>query len=272
MFSLYHKSNNLWYGRFSVFPEDKVVHAVSTRFGGASRAPFDGLNLALHVGDSCRDVIENRRLFCVGLGLDAAKMTTCRQVHGSKIACVTDKNVGAGAVLLDDTIEDTDALITNLPHTPLTLFFADCTPIMIYDRVNHAVGAAHGGWRGTAGEISLHTLELMREKFGTNPADCLASVGPAIGVCCYEIGDEVAEIFRRIYNKDSDLILKWDEKAKKYHLDLQTANVLTLQKAGLEAKYIDTADTCTSCNSRIFFSYRADGGKTGRIACTIALK
>lgn len=272
MFSLYHTADNLWYGRFSVFPQDKVIHAVSTRFCGVSSAPFDGLNLALHVGDNETAVLKNRRLFSAGLGLEPSYITTCQQVHGNKVACITKENIGAGAFSLNDTIKDTDALITNLQGAALTLFFADCTPIMLYDPVHHAVGAAHGGWRGTAGEISLHTLEMMHEQFGTNPADCLASVGPNIGPCCYEIGDEVAQIFKNLYEKDSSLILRRDETSQKYHLDLQKANVLTLQKAGLKAQNIDTADTCTACNSGIFFSYRADRGKTGRIACIIALK
>ena len=272
MFFLYHNTDNLWYGKFSVFPEDKVIHAVSTRFGGTSQAPFDRLNLALHVDDKEADVLKNRRLFTKGLGLEPSYITTCQQVHGNKIACITAENIGAGASSLSDTIKDVDALVTNLLNAALTLFFADCTPIMLYDPVHHAIAAAHGGWRGTAGEISLHTLEMMHEKFGTQPADCLASVGPNIGPCCYEIGDDVAQIFKNLYKENDSLILQRDKTTQKYHLNLQKANVLTLQKAGLKIQNIDTADTCTACNSKIFFSYRADKGTTGRIACIIALK
>lgn len=272
MFSLYHASNNLWYGRFSVFPKNKVIHAISTRFNGVSIPPFDGLNLALHVGDNPQQVVENRCLFCTGLGLDPKQITTCQQIHGNRIVYITKEKIGAGSVSLADTIKDTDALITDLPNVALTLFFADCTPIMIYDPVQNAIGAAHGGWRGTVGEISLHMIEMMQKKFNTNPTDCIASIGPAIGTCCYEIGDEVADKFKQLYKKDSNLILKRDKTTRKYHLNLQKANALTLQKAGLTAQNIDTADICTACNSKVFFSYRADGRKTGRIACLIALK
>lgn len=272
MFSLYHNSNNLWYGKFSIFPEDKVIHAVSTRFGGNSQAPFDGLNLALHVNDNKADVLENRRLFCTGLNLKPSCMTTCQQVHGNKVTCVTESQIGAGALSFENTIANTDTLITNLSNVALTLFFADCTPIMIYDPTHHAIGIAHGGWRGTASEISLHTLDMMNKQFNTNPIDCLASVGPTIGFCCYEIGEDVAEIFKNLYKQNSHLILNQDDTTQKYHLDLQKANVLTLQKAGLKADNIDTANICTACNSKIFFSYRADKGKTGRIACSITLK
>ena len=86
MFKLIHAQNNLWYGQFSIFPQDKVIHAISTRFNGHSKAPFDGLNLALHVNDNPDDVIANRQLFCKGLNLDSHKMTTCKQVHGNKVA------------------------------------------------------------------------------------------------------------------------------------------------------------------------------------------
>ena len=272
MFSLEHADNNLWYGKFSVFPEDKVIHAVSTRFGGVSKAPFKSLDLALHVGDEAKSVAENRRRFCQGLGLDAARMTTCQQVHGNNIACITQAEIGAGAYTLENTVQDTDALITNLPGVPLTLFFADCTPIMIYDPVNNAVGIAHGGWRGTAGAIAFHTVKAMAQAFGTNPRDCLASVGPSIGPCCYEIGDEVAQQFEKVFLDASELILHRDEASGKYHLDLWLANALMLQRAGVQMCNIDMADTCTSCNSEVFFSYRADHGKTGRIAALIALK
>lgn len=272
MFSLKHGDNNLWYGTFSVFPPDRVINAVSTRFNGVSKPPFDGLNLALHVGDEEKCVLENRRLFCEGLGLDAAKMTTCRQVHGNNIACITADDIGAGAFSLSDTVPDTDALITNVKNVPLTLFFADCTPIMIYDPDTHAIGVAHGGWRGTVAAIAFHTVKAMAQAFGTQPHRCLASIGPSIGPCCYEIGDEVAEQFKKVFLDAADLILRRDEQTGRQHLDLWQANALMLHRAGLRAENIDMADTCTCCSSDVFFSYRADGGKTGRIAALMALK
>lgn len=153
MFKLIHAQNNLWYGQFSIFPQDKVIHAISTRFNGHSKTPFDGLNLALHVNDNPDDVIANRQLFCEGLNLDSHKITTCKQVHSNKVACITEENIGSGAISFANSIDDTDALITNLKNVPLTLFFADCTPIMIYDPKNNAIGVAHGGWRGTVAKL-----------------------------------------------------------------------------------------------------------------------
>lgn len=272
MFYLEHKANNLWYGKFSIFPEDKVIHGISTRFNGVSKAPNTSLNLALHVQDNPEDVLVNRQKFCEGLGLDAGKMTTCEQVHGNHIELVTEENIGAGATSFANTIKGTDALITSLHQVPITLFFADCTPIMIYDTVKNIIAVAHGGWRGTAGQISYFVIKEMQQKFHTKPKDCVASIGPSIGACCYEIGDEVAEVFKRVFKDEADCILSRNQKSHKYHLDLWTANALTLIKACIPKENIDMANTCTCCNSNIFFSYRADHGKTGRIAALMALK
>ena len=272
MFKLIHGQNNLWYGKFSIFPESKVTHAISTRFNGYSKGDFNSLNLALHVNDDPLQVQKKRQKFCAGLNIDFSNMTTCQQVHGNNIVLVNELNKGSGAVNFDDTIPDADALITNKPNIALTLFFADCTPIMIYDPINHAIGVAHAGWRGTVGQIAKKTVEKMQENYQTDPKDCLASIGPAIGKCCYEIGDEVADKFKAIFAQDSAQILKYHQNKQKYHLDLWKANALMLEKAGLLPSNIDMANTCTCCNHDVFFSYRADSGKTGRIACILALK
>ena len=112
----------------------------------------------------------------------------------------------------------------------------------------------------------------MTKHYHTNPSDCLASIGPSIGACCYEIGDEVVAKFNEVFQNDSDKILHFNQDSKKYHLDLWQANAITLQRAGVLADNIDMANTCTACNKDVFFSYRADNGKTGRIASIISLR
>ena len=273
MLKLVHAKNNLWYGKFDIFPENKVIHAISTRFNGYSKAPFNGLNLALHVQDNNDDVLNNRKLFCEGLNLDYAKMTTCQQIHSNKIVCVTKDKIGKGNNDFSDTIIDTNALITNIKQVPLTLFFADCTPVMIYDPIHEAIGIAHAGWRGTALEIASKTVEMMMDKYNTNPSDCMASVGPTIGRCCYEVGEEVVEKFKAMFKteKEQAKILDFHEEKQKYHLDLMMINSLILQRVGLKKENIDLANICTACNRDVFFSYRADNGKTGRIAAIISL-
>ena len=105
-------------------------------------------DVALHVGDEAELVNANRRQFAAALGVDAARFTTCAQVHGSKVVCVTEGLIGSGAVDFADTIADTDALITDLQNVPLLLFYADCVPVLLADTETGAVGLAHAGWRG----------------------------------------------------------------------------------------------------------------------------
>lgn len=269
---LLHKDDNgvERYGTFSVFPEDTVIHAISARFGGVSQAPYDSMNLALHVGDDAADVIENRRRFLDMLGLDFNRLTTPEQVHGDHIVRVGDVETGRGRFSYADAISATDALMTDVPGVPLMLCFADCTPILLFDPVHRAAAVAHGGWKGTVRSIAAKTVRAMADAFGTRPEDCLAAIGPAIGPCCYEVGGEVAEEFRKAFPQFADEIII--EKDGKIHLDLWNINRLQLEEAGILPAHVDVAGVCTSCHARTFFSYRAEGPATGRIAAVMAVK
>ena len=258
------------YGTFSIFPQGLVVHAVSTRFGGVSKPPYDSMNLALHVGDKETDVVENRRRFLGWLGLDFARLTTPEQVHGDTIVCVSEAEAGCGRLSYADSIPATDALMTDVPGIPLMLCFADCTPILLFDPVRRAAAIAHGGWKGTVRSIAAKTVRAMAEAFGTRPEDCLAGIGPSIGACCYEVGDDVAGKFREAFPQFADEIVS--EHNGVIHLDLWKTNRLQLEEAGLLPDHIDTAGVCTACHARTFFSYRAEGPTTGRIAAGMAIK
>lgn len=272
-FSLvYGGKSNLWLGKFDIFPQDKFIHAVSTRHGGFSTADFSSLNLGLHVDDDAGMVWQNRAAFFDGLGLYAGTMVTCQQVHGTNIAKVGKIDRGRGAKVYADAIPDTDALITNEPNVPLLLFFADCTPILIADPVKRAIGVAHGGWKGTVGGIAMKTVEAMRIAYGCNPANMLAVVGPAIGPCCYEVGKEVVDKFKDAFPEMVDEIFSDGSADGKAKLNLWRCNELQLIKSGLEAKNVQSANVCTSCNNQQFFSYRADKGKTGRIGAVLCIK
>ena len=266
--------NNLWHGKFSTFPDDIVTHAVSTRQGGVSHAPFDGLNLALHVGDKAENVIANRKKFAQSLGFDIADIVTPNQVHGEKIFRVDELYRGRGSTNYADSIPETDALITDVPKLPLMLCFADCVPIFFVDVDNRAIGLAHGGWRGTFKKIAAKTLLKMSDEFGTRPENCLIGIAPSIGACCYEVGGEVVSKCKEIFPANVDELLT--ERDGKIFLDLWRANVVQLLEVGALAENIDVAGECTCCNDGWYFSYRAAHQKnldrTGRIAAFIALK
>ena len=257
------------YGTFSIFPA-AVVHAVSTRHGGVSVPPYDSMNLALHVGDDAADVVENRRRFLGLLGLDFERLTTPEQVHGDNIVRVGEAEAGRGRLSYADAIPETDALMTDVPGIPLMLCFADCTPILLFDPVHRAAAIAHGGWKGTVRSIAAKTVRAMGDAYGTRPEDCFAGIGPAIGPCCYEVGGEVAEEFRKEFPQFAEDILS--EENGKIRLDLWQANRLQLEDAGLLPEHIDVAGVCTSCHARTFYSYRAEGPTIGRIAAVMAIR
>ena len=266
---LEHKEKNVWHGKFSIFPEDIVTHAISGRLGGVSKKPYYSLNLAFHVGDDAEAVRDNRQIFAHSLLLNAKDIVSPKQVHGTTVMRVGAEHRGLGAKDYESAIDDVDALITNEANVPLLLCFADCAPILIVDPKNRAVGAAHAGWKGTAGKIAEKTILAMKEAFGTNAEDCLAGIGPSISKEAYEIGEDVAKVFRENFS-DSDKFLSAEDG--KYHLDLWEANREILLAAGVRAKNIDVAKACTYGENSWYFSYRAEKGVTGRIGALIALK
>ncbi|MBR0285336.1 MAG: peptidoglycan editing factor PgeF [Selenomonadaceae bacterium] len=270
-FFLKHMADNLWHGKFGLFPEDIVSHAVSTRMGGVSKAPYSSLNLGLHVGDSAEDVRRNREIFANSLNFKAEDIVTPEQVHGTEVLRVTEELKGRGSRDYGDAIPGTDALITDVPGIPLLLCFADCTPILFVDPEHHAIGIAHGGWKGTVKQIARKTLEAMEREFGTEPEKCLAGIGPSIGPCCYEVGEDVQTACREAFPEDWQRLLA-GQKNGKPHFDLWEANRLQLLQAGMEASNIDCAAECTCCRHGWYFSYRADGGTTGRIGAMIGLR
>ena len=265
---------NLFHGKFTTFPDDLVTHAVSTRIGGVSQSPFDSLNLALHVGDVAENVLANRKKFAQSLGFKLEDIVTPNQIHGEKIFRVEEIHRGRGSQNYNNSIPETDALITDVKNLPLMLCFADCVPIFFVDVENCAVGLAHGGWKGTLNKIAAKTFLAMRENFGTTAENCLIGIGPSIGACCYEVGGNVVEACAEVFpNNIDELIIKRDDKI---FLDLWVANKVQLMEMGLPEKNIDVAGECTCCNSNFYFSYRAARQKnlneTGRIAALIALK
>lgn len=255
--------NNIWFGSFAAFTELGFGNAFSCRLHGESSLVPGGFNLALHVSDDAGMVLANRRQYAAALGVDAAKFTTCEQVHGDCAAVVDAALVGKGALAYADAVKGTDALVTDLPDVPLLLFFADCVPIIFADPVTGSIGLAHAGWRGTVADIAQKTVFKMQEAFGAKPQNIIAGIGPCIGKCCYEVDDTV-------YSAGQKHAACFTKKANgKYMADLQEWNRQSLLEAGVLPQHIYNAAVCTECNKALFFSYRAESGKTGRMGVTI---
>ncbi|PWU06187.1 MAG: peptidoglycan editing factor PgeF [Terriglobia bacterium] len=168
-------------------------------------------------------------------------LTTLKQVHSTTCVFAAGRTgqLGQG-----------DALLENTPGCPVAVKTADCLPILLVDEQNRAVAAVHAGWRGTVGQIVLHSVDAMRRQFGSKPAELCAAIGPGIGVCCYEVGPEVAQHFG---------------KQGRTHVDLTEANREQLRDAGLAANRIYSAGLCTKCLADEFHSYRRDKEAAGRM-------
>jgi YfiH family protein len=266
--------NGIWYGIFGHLQEQGLIHGISTRLGGVSLDPYNSLNLGIGTKDDKEAIWENRQLFCQALNLDAEDAVTAFQVHGDNIHIVNENDVGKKDMFYHTVLQDTDALITNVPGIPLMLFFADCAPVIIYDPVNSAVGICHAGWKGTMLNIAAKTLSLMQQEYGTNPDDALAAIGPSIGQCCYEVDRLVIESLEKSFPHPlpPNIFAKMAvPQNSRWMLNLPHTNKIKLKDSGIREKNIVISSVCTSCNTSLFFSHRAENGLTGRIGAVVCL-
>jgi YfiH family protein len=258
---LYRQGNNgLVTYRFESLAAEGLVHEVFTRLGGVSLSPFATLNVGHTVGDSPAAVAENHARIYHHLGLIAGGVVSAHQVHGNRVAVVAAAAAG-------QLFPNTDGLVTNSPGIAFLLRFADCQPILLYDPVRHALALVHAGWRGVAQGIARRAVETMQEAFGTRPTDLIAGLGPAIGPCCYTVGDDVAAAMGYALPAWSKVMHAAEEG---WRFDLPAANAQQLAAAGVQR--IEQAGLCTACHNDEFFSHRADHGQTGRFAVVAALE
>lgn len=243
-----------------------VVHGVSTRRGGISRRPFASLNAGLHVGDLQEDVLCNRAILLKALGFGLNESVCAEQVHGAKVEEVTLDDVGKGAFRYETAVPGADGLITSARRVVLMGYFADCVPILIADRQGRWVGLGHAGWRGTLEGVASNLVEALRTR-GVPVSDMYVALGPAIGVCCYEVSEDLAHRFVESFGPQ---VVKRSATGSPV-LDLVAANVHALQREGLGIKQIQMAQECTACHTDRFFSHRKEGPTTGRMAAVVAL-
>lgn len=236
------------------------IQGVFTRQGGVSRGPWRGLNVGYTVGDEPRAVEVNHDHICRALDIRREAITTAQQVHGARVAQVRAEDRGA-------TFPAADGLITDVPGVVLMFCFADCVPLLLFDPHRPAVGLAHAGWRGTLAGIASRMAGAMQAAFGSRPEELIAGIGPAIGPCCYQVGQRLAHQVREWLPQWPDLI-RWQDGIP--HFDLWRTNRRQLEAAGVRS--IAMAQYCTACHVDEFFSHRAEGGRTGRFAALIGLK
>lgn len=251
----------------SALAELGVLVAFSERSGGESHPPFRSLNLAGHVGDDPSAVDENRLLLLDALGISEtrSRLVTAQQVHGEEMAVVGEADAGRGAYAASgrSAVAGTDALVTKTQALPLLMCFADCVPVVLV-APGPVVAVIHAGWRGALSRLPGKTVEVVTAEAGCEESDVLAYIGPHIGACCYEVGEEILSQFCNAFGTVA--------RAKSGGLDLEAVVRRSLSDSGVVPWRITSLGVCTAEATERFFSYRAEGGTTGRhgaLACVL---
>lgn len=249
-----------------------VVNGFSTRMGGASKGKFATMNFSYSRQDDPADVLENFTRMARALEVDRDQMVVSYQTHTVNVRRITREDAGKG-VIKDRDYKDVDGLITNVPGLTLVTFYADCVPLYLVDRTNHAIGLSHSGWRGTVKRMGQVTIDAMKENFGTKPEDLTVCIGPSICMDCFEVGEEVVEEFKAAFDsRYHDTLYRANGKPGKYQLDLWKANEIIFREAGVPAENIHTTNICTMCNSDYLFSHRRVGEERGNLAAFLGLR
>ena len=247
---------------------DDLPHCFSTRRGGVSTGCRASLSLRLP-GDDPENVEENFRILGAAVGFRPEQTVFAQQMHGDVIRPVTRETCGTGLYRPGDM--DCDALFTRTPGVALTVFSADCCPILLHCTASGTIAAVHAGWRGTALGIVKKTVAAMQEACGAVPAEIHAAIGPCISRCCFKTDADVPDAMRAALGAAADPAIEFYPDSGKYHVDLKALNRTWLQLAGVPDSQIDTCSLCTCCREDLFFSHRRTGDARGSLAAVIML-
>jgi len=231
-----------------------VAHGFSPRAGGVSLPPWHSLNLGASVGDDPVAVAENRRRVARAFGVGLERVARIDQVHGAAVHDAADDLAG----------REGDALVSDDPRWLLAVSAADCLPVILVDARRGAVAAVHAGWRGAAAGVAAAAVRALVRRYGSDPADLRAWLGPAIQGRCYQVGPEVVAAVRADPAVPADVAWPDPTVAGRWRLDVPGAVRAQLETVGLPPDAIAASATCTHCEADRCFSHRRDAGHSGR--------
>jgi YfiH family protein len=231
-----------------------LLHGFMGRRGGKSVGRYAGLNVSYRVGDDNKVVSQNVCDMKLAIGIHDGKIVTMRQQHGDNIVEVKDKKLKEAG--------ETDGMVTAEHGVYLGVLTADCVPLLFIAPKQKLAAAVHAGWRGTLAGIAEKAVRLFQNQYGIAASELEVALGPSIGVCCYEVKDDVVR----------PLMKKWGRlttpsiavKDGKSYVNLSRLNRDILREAGVPGKQLFQVGPCTRCSAEDFFSYRREGGETGR--------
>lgn len=246
-----------------------IKHAFFTKKGGVSEGAFESLNFAVGIGDikdSEENVLENHRRAASLFGLTEGDICRSYQTHTDVVEIASSADRGRG-LIIPQYDHGVDGMVTEERNLLLSVRSADCVPILLCDIEKNVCGAVHAGWRGTVAGIAKNAVEKM-VSLGAKRDNIVAAIGPCIGSCCYEVGNELFDAF---CDKNQEYSRFFTEKGDKFMLDLNMANCEILKEAGLLDENISVSGICTKCNCDQFFSHRVSGPVRGTMSAFICL-
>lgn len=281
------------YLSFDMFDRLGVPNLYSTRYQSYDEEKGEGvkgIRCAVMKKDSVEEASPvcraNRDRLAHQLGSSLEMELVTDQKHTNNVYVATKKEDLGVATVGTFALhrQYVDGIVTDIPGALLTAFGGDCPPVYIVDPVSGVSGLVHAGWKGTLGKIPQVAIAQMKLRFGCDPADMYAAIGPGVCADCYEMGDEVYDAFASEWGRaDADRILKRyypgteseayrriiGQGTGKYHLDLREANRLTLLRAGVPEDRIAVSDVCTMCNVDTFYSYRGRALENEQVAMLV---
>ena len=241
------------------FRSDKlrVKHGFSTRFGGVSKqAHLAEMNLGKKLGDDPGAVEENYRRIACAIGFDVNSIVYTNQIHSAAVLTVGNPDIG--------NTYDCDGFVTAQKNVTLAVRSADCVPILFCDEKAGVIGAVHAGWRGTVDRIQQNCVKAMCD-LGAAPENINVAIGACIHKCCYKVGEDFRNtLYEKLGKEMTDRYVSND-----LYADLVGLNTELLAELGVVN--IDISEDCTCCNSDLYFSHRASGGKRGVMSAFISL-
>ena len=240
-------------------------HCFTTKLGGVSTGVMAGMNIAIKLDETEENVTKNFEILGDALGFAISDLVLTRQIHSDIVRTVTRKDCNG---CFHRNYPECDALITNDPGVALTVFTADCTPLLFHDPVTGAVGAAHAGWKGTAQNIGAKTVEAMCREFGCDPANIRVAIGPNVGFCHFETDADVPEAMIAAYGDEVNEFIR--PQGNKFYLDLKAINALSVKRAGV--RHIEISEDCTMCRPDRYWSHRITGERRGSQGAIIVCK
>ena len=224
------------------------------RRGGKSVGRYAGLNVSYRVGDDNQVVSQNVCDMKAAIGIHDGKIVTMKQMHGDNIVEVTDKKIKEAG--------EADAMMTAESGVYLGVLTADCVPLLFIAPKERIAAAVHAGWRGTLAGIAAKTVTHFKNRYGVDAGELEVALGPSIGVCCYEVNEDVAApLMKRWGALTTPSIAMRDGKP---HINLSRLNRDILRAVGVPGTQLFQIGPCTRCAADDFFSYRRAGGETGR--------